>query len=124
MIPNNPQIKRSIRSIINPIDKDKNEDEDENEDEKNNELDPTNGIKIGFKTIKNRNLQERGTQEKPKMREFQENVRAARTDRLLLTVLTRAVDDSGWVEGAAETSTSTSTSILSALTPHFITIIL
>ena len=120
-------------SIINSIDKDidKNkdeiEDEDENEDvdENNSNLNPINGIKTGLKTVKNRNLQEmKGIQENLKMRELQSgvHVHAVRADRLLLTVLTRAVDDSGWVEGAAETSTSTS--ILSALTPHFITIML
>ena len=118
-------------SMMNPIDQDK--DEAENEDENNNvnndKLNPKNGIKIGLKTVKNRNLQDKkGIQEIfLKTRELQQGVHvhaAVRTDRLLLTVLTRAVDDSGWVEGAAETSTSTSTSILSALTPHFITIVL
>jgi hypothetical protein len=52
-----------------------------------------------------------------------ENVQGVR-DRVFLTVLTRAVDDSGWVEGSGESSTSTSTSTSSAMTPHFIQIVL
>lgn len=64
-----------------------------------------------------RKLQQRGSEKKS----LRGNVHGVR-DRVFLTVLTRAVDDSGWVEGAGESSTSTSTS--SALTPHFIQIVL
>lgn len=84
--------------------------------------------KIDEKNIKlnrKRKLQQKGS-EKLNVRENVQGVR----DRVLLTVLTRAVDDSGWVEGAGESSTSTSasastsTSTSSTLTPHFIQIVL
>lgn len=69
------------------------------------------------KLNRKRKLQQTGL-EKITVRENLQGVR----DRVFLTVLTRAVDDSGWVEGSGESSTSTSTS--SAMTPHFIQIVL
>ena len=99
MIPsNNQEIRSSRRAILNS--------------ESSTKIDEKN-IKLNRK----RELQQTGS-EKLAVRE---NVQVVR-DRVFLTVLTRAVDDSGWVEGSDEISTSTSTS--SAMTPHFIQIVL
>jgi hypothetical protein len=72
-----------------------------------------------IKLNRKRKLQQKGS-EKLTVRENAPGVR----DRVFLTVLTRAVDDSGWVEGTGESSTSTSTLTTSAMTPHFIQIVL
>ena len=83
-------------------------------------LNSESSTKIGEKNTKSnlkRKLQQTGSDKLT----VRENVQVVR-DRVFLTVLTRAVDDSGWVEGSGESSTSTSTS--SAMTPHFIQIVL
>ena len=101
MIPSNSQEIRGVGRVI------LNSESSTKIDEKNTKLN------------RRRNLQQKGS-EKLTVRE---NVRGVR-DRLFLTVLTRAVDDSGWVEGSTSTLISTSTSTSTALTPHFIQIIL